>query len=335
MRNLNPVLPVPALIAAFSLAFLIMLIAWIRSRESRIKSTFALIRRAAILALTLVIALRPMKEEHGTDVRLSNTDVLFVLDTTLSMWADDGPHSTRIKAAQDDINDIMDGLPGANFALITFQNDSNVAAPFTQDTETIRRYVRNILTPNTEHLAGSRMDVPYYDIENMLISSDRKENRQIIVFFLSDGEDTSLDDTPYSYEALGAFVDGGAVIGYGTEKGGHMNDNWGFMVYASDSWEAGVSVIDEDNLEEIADGLGVEYIHRDKSTLFTPLLEEIMEDSGTVTERNSEYTFYGDTYYKYVPYLTGLLVLELFIAIRDNAKARKKYVRKNRKEKKE
>jgi Ca-activated chloride channel family protein len=333
MRNLNPVYPVPVLITAFSVALLIVLFAWIRSRESRIKSTFALLRRAAILALSFIIVLRPMREESGTDVRLSNTDVIFVLDTTLSMWADDGPNSTRMKAAQDDIREIMEELPGANFALITFQNDATVAAPFTQDVETIRRYIKNIKAPNTDYITGSRMDVPYYDIENMMISSDRKENRQIIIFFLSDGEDTSLDETPYSYEGLATFVDGGAVICYGTEKGGSMQDNYGFTVYSSTSWELGVSHADEDNLERIAEELDVEYIHRERSTHYTKLLEEIMEDSGTVTERNSEYTYFGDTFYKYVPYLLALLALELLAGIRDNAKARKKHGRRIKKEK--
>ena len=333
MRNLNPVYPVPVLITAFSVALLIVLFAWIRSRESRIKSTFALLRRVAILALSFIIVLRPMREESGTDVRLSNTDVIFVLDTTLSMWADDGPNSTRMKAAQDDIREIMEELPGANFALITFQNDATVAAPFTQDVETIRRYIKNIKAPNTDYITGSRMDVPYYDIENMMISSDRKENRQIIIFFLSDGEDTSLDETPYSYEALATFVDGGAVICYGTEKGGSMQDNYGFTVYSSTSWELGISHADEDNLERIAEELDVEYIHRERSTHYTKLLEEIMEDSGTVTERNSEYTYFGDTFYKYVPYLLALLALELLVGIRDNAKARKKHGRRIKKEK--
>ena len=334
MRNLNPVYPVPVLIAGFSVALFIVLLAWILSRESRIKSTFALIRRVAILGVALIIVLRPMKEEYGTDVRLSNIDVLFVLDTTMSMWADDGPNSTRMKAAQDDIKEIMEGLPGANFALITFQNNSTVAAPFTQDVETIKRYIRAIKVPNRSNVTGSRMDVPFYDIESLLVSSDRKENRETIIFFLSDGEDTSLDDTPYSYESLEYLVDGGAVIGYGTEDGGEMMDNYGLPVY-SNSWSVGVSHIDEDNLEQIADDLGVDYIHRTRSTHYTRLLEEIMEESGTITERNSEYTYFGDTYYRYVPYLTALLALELLIGIRDNAKARKKHGRKIRKEKKE
>ena len=333
MRTLNPVFPVTALITAFAIALLIMVFAWIRSRESRIKSTFALIRRLAILALSFIIVLRPMKEEHGTDIRLSNTDVLFVLDTTLSMWADDGPSSTRMKAAQKDIKDIMDSLPGANFALITFQNKSVVLSPFTQDVSAVSRYLSNIKVPDKFYASGSRMDVPFYDVENLLISSDRKENRQTIIFFLSDGEDTSADKSPYSYESLERLVDGGAVLGYGTEDGGSMLDANGFMVYSS-SYEHGVSKIDEDNLEQIADDLGVEYIHRQKSSLLTPLLEEIMEESGTVTEKNSDYSYYGDTYYRYVPYLTGLLALELILGIRENAIVRRKHGRK-KKEKQE
>ncbi len=91
MRNLNPIISLPALITVFVIALLIMLFVWIRSRENRIKSTFALVRRIAIAALAFVIALRPMREERGAEVQLSNLDVLFVLDTTLSMWADDGP----------------------------------------------------------------------------------------------------------------------------------------------------------------------------------------------------------------------------------------------------
>ena len=138
MRNLNPIISLPALITVFVIALLIMLFVWIRSRENRIKSTFALVRRIAIAALAFVIALRPMREERGAEVQLSNLDVLFVLDTTLSMWADDGPGGgTRFKAARNDIEEIMEGLSGANFGLITFQNRAVVLAPFTQDEETL------------------------------------------------------------------------------------------------------------------------------------------------------------------------------------------------------
>ena len=327
MRNLNPVIPIPALITVFCAALVIMLIVWIRSRDSRIKSTFVFAIRVAIAVLAFIIALRPMREERGAEIQLSNLDVLFVLDTTLSMWADDAPGGTRFHAASKDIREIMDSLSGANFGLITFQNRAVVLAPFTQDEETVLGLLKNIQIPDRYYLHGSSMDTPYYDLENMLISSDRKENRQTIIFFLSDGEVTNMSDTPYDYETLGNLVDGGAVLGYGTEDGGYIEDEYG-VIYNMVTYEKAVSCIDEDSLEEIAEGLGVEYVHRTKSALLTPLITEIKAASGTITEKREDYITYHDTYFKYVPYLAGLLVIELFIRIRENAKVRRKNVKK-------
>lgn len=331
MRNLNPVIPVPALIAIASAAVLIMLFAWITSRENRIKSTLALLRRLAILALSGIIALRPMTEEHGTDMQLSNLDILFVLDTTLSMWADDGYEDTRIDSAKNDIEGIMEELPGANFALITFRNESTVVSPFTQDADTILRYLKSITVPDRYYVAGSRMDVPYYDIESMLISSDRKENRQTILFFMSDGEDTSTDQTPYSYEEMATLIDGGAVLGYGTDQGGTMIDKYGYEIHSSYTFAVGRSYLDDDNLSDIADDLGLEYIHMKRESAINPVIDDIADLSGTVTENNSDYTYLKDTYYRYVPYLAALLVLELMAGIRSNVRARRKHGRKIKK----
>lgn len=333
MRNLNPIISLPALITVFVIALLIMLFVWIRSRENRIKSTFALVRRIAIAALAFVIALRPMREERGAEVQLSNLDVLFVLDTTLSMWADDGPGGgTRFKAARNDIEEIMEGLSGANFGLITFQNRAVVLAPFTQDEETLLGLLKTIQMPDRYYAHGSNMDTPSYDLENMLISSDRKENRQTIVFFLSDGEVTAAGGTPYDYEVLAELVDGGAVLGYGTENGATIKDEYG-EIYNMATFEKAISCIDEDALEDIADALGIEYIHRQKSTLLTPIITEIKASSGTITEKRNDYITYQDTYFKYVPYMAGLLVLELIIDIRENVKVRRKNGKKSGKKK--
>ncbi len=340
MKNLNPIIPVPILIIIFSLAVLLMFIIWIRNKESRLKSTFGLLRRLAILALAFVIALRPMREERGADVQLSNLDVLFVLDTTLSMWADDAPEKTRFETARNDIKDIMDGLAGANFGLITFQNKSVVQSPFTQDEQTVLGILDTIQTPVSIYLTGSNIDSPYYDLESMLISSERKENRQTIVFFLSDGEVTHPGNTPCDYSLLGNMVDGGAVIGYGTDAGGLMRDRYGAVNdYDSDYDEFGaegraVSFIDENKLKEIADGLGIEYIHRERNTLLTPLISRIKASGDTITDKRYDFVLYYDTYYKYVPFLTGLLILELVIRIRENSRVLKKHGKKTAKKQK-
>ena len=173
------------------------------------------------------------------------------------------------------------------------------------------------------------MDTSYYDLENLLISSSRKENRRTIVFFLSDGEVTHPSDTPVDYEVLSNFVDGGAVIGYGTKEGGKMKDGWGNTVRDSDLLREAVSSIDEESLKNIADALGIEYIHREYNTLLTPLITRIKATGSTVTERRNDIVNYNDTYYRYVPFLMILLLLDLIIRIRENARVREKHGKKS------
>ena len=330
MRHLNPIVPVPILIILLFIAIVLLIVAWIVNKENRLKSSFKLLLRLIIVALALIIALRPMTEERGGDIQLSNLDVLFVLDTTLSMWANDAPNYTRFQTAQNDIEVIMDGLSGANFGLITFQDKSVVLSPFTQDKETVLSLLNSIQTPYQDGVSnGSRMDTSYYDLENLLISSSRKENRRTIVFFLSDGEVTHPSDTPVDYEVLSNFVDGGAVIGYGTKEGGKMKDGWGNTVRDSDMLREAVSSIDEESLKNIADALGIEYIHREYNTLLTPLITRIKATGSTVTERRNDIVNYNDTYYRYVPFLMILLLLDLIIRIRENARVREKHGKKS------
>ena len=329
MSNLNPILPVPVLITLSVIAGLLMLYAWIRSKENRLKSTFGLLRRLTIISLAFIIALRPMREEFGADVQLSNLDVLFVLDTTLSMWAQDGPTGdTRMSAAKNDIETIMDGLPGANFALITFQNKSVVQSPFTQDKETVLGLLNSIRIPGTTLLKGSDMEMPFYDMENLLISSSKKENRQAIVFFFSDGEVTHPDATPYDYERVDGLIYDGIVLGYGTSEGGKMKDKDRRDVVDKADGSIAISRIDEENLKNIADGLDIDYLHRTNKTMLTSLIVKIKTSGKMITDRNNSYVVYHDTYYKYVPYLVILLAMELVIRIRENAKVRKKHGKK-------
>ena len=326
----QPIIPIPLLIILLAIAVIIMLFVWIRSREGRIKSTLGFFRRLAIAILAFIIALRPMREEHGAEVQLSNLDILFVLDTTLSMWAQDGPNGTRFKTAQNDIKEIMNELSGANFGLITFQNKAVVLAPFTQDQETVLSVLNSIPPPDKYYLQGSRLDTPYYDLENLLISSDRKENRQTIVFFLTDGEVTNPSNTPFDYQVLSELVDGGAVIGYGTKEGGLIKDDYG-VVYNPVTYEQAISYIDEASLQNMADSLGIKYIHRQRNTILSPIITEVKASSATITERRNDYVIFRDTYYNYVPFLLFLLALELVIRIRENAKTKDKSAKKTAK----
>ena len=212
-----PILP-PALLILFAvLAVIAAVVMFLRDRRKMALRILSLLQILCITALALLVGLRPQRQEVDVEVQLKNLDVLFVLDTTISMWAEDynGRHA-RMGGAISDIRHICDELEGSNFGLICYDNQSRIIAPYTQDVRAIRDDLLTVEMPDYMVAEGSDLTIPYHDMESLLVSSSRKENRRAVVFFLSDGEITNGGELP-DYSALAGLVDGGAVLGYGTE----------------------------------------------------------------------------------------------------------------------
>ena len=88
-----------------------------------------------------------------------------------------------------------------------------------------------------------------------------------MVFYFGDGEQT-VDTEPESFDSSAKYTDAGGVFGYGTAEGGPMRittgdvSDTGGSAYIQYQGADALSVIDESNLETIADQLGVDYQHR-------------------------------------------------------------------------
>jgi Ca-activated chloride channel family protein len=88
-----------------------------------------------------------------------------------------------------------------------------------------------------------------------------------VVFFLSDGEQTVRPD-PRSFERLEPAIAGGAVLGYGTDEGARMRVYLGrdetadLFIHDYDTDADAVSKIDEGNLSDLAEQMGLAYVHR-------------------------------------------------------------------------
>src|SRR5690606_11252234 len=90
-------------------------------------------------------------------------------------------------------------------------------------------------------------------------------DRARMVFYFGDGEQTAATE-PESFAASAREVASGAVFGYGTDAGGPMRQTSagtdGPGDYITYQGERALSRIDPQNLEQIAQQLGVEYQHR-------------------------------------------------------------------------
>ncbi len=224
----RPIFSIGILLAVFGVFFAMTAFLVIRNRSNTADKFFTLMRLTIIYILALMIGLRPVMVETKYEFATKNLDVLFVVDNTISMWAQDyHGKKERMKGVAADASIIIDELAGSNFGLGTFDDTSHVLSPFTQDMQHIKDLFDTFKSPDSYYARGSDLSKPYQDIEALLLSSSRKENRKTIVFYMSDGEITNGKELR-DYSELAQYIDAGAVLGYGSEAGGRMSDTYGY-----------------------------------------------------------------------------------------------------------
>ncbi len=314
--KIQPIFPAGIMLAVFAVLFGLTAFVIIKNKLNTRDKIFTLLRMTVIYVLILVIGLRPVKTYTKYEFATKNLDVLFVVDSTISMWANDynGNH-TRMEGVKNDVDYILNELSGSNFGLIAFDDTARVLSPFTQDLKYISDLVGVMNMPDSYYASGSDPGIAYRDIMSLLESSDKKENRKTIVFFISDGEITN-GKALTSFVEMAKYVDAGAVMGYGSLSGGRMKEKYGY-VYDYGTYSDAISKIDEENLKKIADDLGVQYLNMNGGNAsLAGLVELIKESSATIVEQGQGAEKYIDLYYYFAAVLCFMLLLEAVMLIR-------------------
>ncbi len=302
-----------------SLAALLFLLIRLRGRVFAGASLRKKLAAAAVFlaaaACTVLIVVRPMRMDREEDVRTTNLDVCFAVDTTISMWAEDGPGGgTRMEAVKADIAAIMDALPGSSFSLVRFDNGAQVLAPYIQGTAVLEECLEQIGIPSYAIAEGSSLNTVHDTLAAMVrASGERAGVRKTVVFLLSDGESTD-GSALARFSDIGAEVDEGAVLGYGTAAGGRMNyPGRGYIQDTARGTDA-LSVIDEENLKAVARDLGVKYIRGGdrESRNVDQVLNGIRRMSRSTALHAGDKTGWKETYHYYAGILALILAACLF-----------------------
>ena len=309
----NPILSNYIVIPVLSVLLLAVLVMVILKKDRVLPKVLTIIRAVLIIGLAFLINLRPAVKRYNAEIELKNIDVLFVVDTTISMWAEDYTGGkVRMDGVQTTCDYILKELAGSNFSLIRFDNRAQILAPFTQDGRSVSDAFTTIKQPDTYYAKGSSLNVPYEEMKEMLISSSKKEERKTVVFFISDGEITDKS-TLQSYADLEQYVDGGAVLGFGTKEGGRMQADNGYSKRYIQDQETGkdaVSVINEDNLQKIASDLQIEYQNVRNEEEVAGMIEAIKSGSSIRMEESEMVTYEDITYFLGMA-MAALLIWEL------------------------
>jgi Ca-activated chloride channel family protein len=226
-------------------------------------------RLSAAAVLLAVVALRPALPGGQVEAMAANLNVYFVVDTTSSMVAEDyGGERPRLEGVRADVLAIAAALPGARYGIVTFDSDARVRLPLTTDTTALEAAVETLAPEPSELSRGSTVTEANDRLAALLTSADKGHpERGRIVFYLGDGEQTAAGE-PAPFTIAPGLVQGGAVLGYGTAQGGRMKGTVSRYGTGTDyirdpsTGEDALSVIDEDRLRQLAQQLGVGYVHR-------------------------------------------------------------------------
>ena len=316
----EPGIWIPILAAGVALLTIVTLYSIIRRgirRGSPARKLTAILLLAVMIAGVATVWYRPKYHSSSTDIITSNLDVALVVDTTISMWAEDHGKGTRMDGVKKDIDRIMNKLPGSSFSLIRFDNGAEILTPYTQDINLIHEILDEFHMPAYSTATGSSPNTSHEAMKAVLQSAAaRQGNRRTIVFFFSDGETTD-GSSLMSFADLSGMINDGAVMGYGTEKGGRMYyPGRGYITDTSRGTDAR-SVMDEDALRQIAEDLDIAYVNRTSGPAhaFEGKLESVrlMSRDAAVSDENAPSD--KETYHYFAMLIAVLLLAWLFLTI--------------------
>lgn len=275
-----------------------------------------MIIRIAIVVLLFIINLRPMVPNGNVEVQHNNLDMIFVLDTTLSMAAKDVNGAARIDAAKKDIEYIVKKIPGAKYSLITFDNQGRLTVPLTYDRNAFKAAIDSAYTIEETYAKGSQVTLFKEELEKNLETSQKKDDRERIVFILSDGENTS-DKEEEKLTDLRNNIDNGIVLGYGTSEGSEIVIKYSYsdeeytIKDRTNHYESAITKLDEENLNKIANDLKIDYIYSSDTKKLDKKIDEIKKMKKT-SDKNFEES-YQDIYYYVSPILIIMFIIEIII----------------------
>jgi Ca-activated chloride channel family protein len=305
-----------------------------KSRGEGVRAVLAWVRRAVTLLLLVAIVLGPSVPGGTSSPGVANLDVLFAVDTTASMGANDYADSKlRLDGAKQDLLALAATLEGAHLGLITFDSKANTILPFTADSGTFTSAVQTLNREVAGTSKGSVIDKPIDLITQQLKNSKAAHpERSRLLFYLGDGEQT-IDTKVKSFEPISQYVNGGAVLGYGTDEGSKILKYSGLGDSSTASstnptyvntpdpqtkkFVPAISKLDEKALKEIASQLKVTYINRNSGGPAEAVYKE--SKAQVLIDQGRKITHYINLYWTLAIPFAGLLFWEwknmLFLVI--------------------
>ncbi len=282
---------------------------------SRGRQKFKLVLVLVVWFLLGITLARPQVGTHAVPVKAEGIDLIFALDTSLSMLAED-MKPNRITRAKHEISALLDKLRGDRVGIVIFSGVSFVQCPLTFDYSAVKLFLEAVDT-NSISVPGTAIEQAI-DTSVQAFENSQAETSKVVVL-LTDGEGHQGDPIKAAEEAekrgikiysVGIGSQKGELIPLRDEQGnltGYKKDRDGNVVMTKldQLTLEKISVLTDGQYYHVASGgIGLESIYNEISRM-----EKTMQETRLVTH-------YEERYQYVLAVALVLLVLETFLTDR-------------------
>jgi len=278
--------------------------------RSRFKPAFKLILLSLGFALLILGLVNPKIGTQLETVKREGVDIVFAIDVSKSMLAEDiAPN--RLEKSKRLVSAIINQLASDRIGIIAYAAQAIPQLPITTDYGAAKMFLQALNT-NMLSSQGTALDAAL-DLSGTYFDDEDQTNR--VVFLISDGEDHSEEGSAAAQRAsdMGIRI---FTFGVGTDEGAPIPIKRKGVIESYKKDMEGVTVITKRNaliLQEIAEAADGEYIDGNDTQVVVDFVAETLKNMDKKEFEAKKFVSYKDQFQAFLFAGFLLILLEMFL----------------------
>lgn len=278
--------------------------------SSKFKPALKIIVIALGLSFLILAMVNPKMGTQLKTIKRQGVDIVFALDVSKSMLAEDiAPN--RLEKSKQIIAKIVDNLGSDRVGIIIYAGSAYPLLPITTDHAAAKMFLQNA-HPDMVSSQGTAINEAL-KLAKTFFDDDTQTNR--FLFIISDGEDHGKNSSEVAKEILNEGIIT-YTIGIGTNKGGPipMKRNGKLIGYKKDNKEEVViTKLDVETLKDIAQNGKGKYIYGNNTSKTVEVVEELLLKADKKEFETKQYSDFKDQFQWFIALGILFLIIDVLL----------------------
>ncbi|MBT8317893.1 VWA domain-containing protein [Lutibacter sp.] len=278
--------------------------------SSTFKSFLKIVMVSLGLAFLIVSLTNPKMGTKLETVKRQGVDIVFALDVSKSMLAEDIAPS-RLDKAKQIVTKIIDNLGSDRVGIIIYAGNSYPLLPITTDHAAAKMFLQNA-NPDMVSSQGTAINEA---IEKAITYYDNEEQTNRFLFIVSDGEDHEENTITLAQEAQKEGIKI-YTVGIGSVDGGPipMRNVGGGISYKKDSkGEVVITKMNEQVLKDIANEGKGRYINGNKTQETIDIINDVLVKAEKNEFESKQFSDYKDQFQWFIAFGILFLIIDILL----------------------